>query len=134
MGLERVALRGPDDVLVVDVARARVAGWARHGRALEQPVVERRVLGAALAPAIEVTQLHAQDRGLERVEPRVRADNRVVVLGSGAVLAQQPHALGELRVLAHHRPAVPGRAETLAREEREASEVAHRAGATALPL
>src|SRR5262249_58288406 len=57
-----------------------------------------------------------------------------VVLGLGAVLAQQPNLVAQLFVARDDHAAVPRPAQVLAGEEREAAEVADRAGALALPL
>ena len=89
----------------------------------EQRAVARRV--ARAAPSLhagEVRQLHAQHRGLQRVEAEVGADQVMVVLRLHAVIANQPQLVRQRRVGRGDEAAVAERAEVLAREEREAAD------------
>ena len=55
---------------------------------------------AALSdPAVQLREEHAQDCGLQLVEPRVVADHFEVDLVARAVEAEPAHALGELLVI-----------------------------------
>ncbi len=60
------------------------------GRAvrIEQIPVTIGSLSAPIGPCVEVPELDAEHRGLERVEPRVEADLVVMVLGLHAVNPQ----------------------------------------------
>src|SRR6185503_11732141 len=76
-----------DRVAVEDVApTGRDLGCDDVG-AGEELVVSDRDRLAARVPLVEVAELDAEDRGLDLVEPRVVADDRVVVAGRLAVLA-----------------------------------------------
>jgi len=84
------AARHPDRVAVEDVAPA-----ARDLRRDDVATGEELVVPGgdrlpARVPFIQVAELDAEDRGLDLVEPRVVADDRVVVARDLAVLAQLP--------------------------------------------
>jgi hypothetical protein len=76
-----------------------------------------------------VWELDAQDRRLQRVEPRVVADQLEGLLVARPVEAQHPHALGDLVVACEHRAAVAEGAEVLGREEGQSGGRAQRARA-----
>ena len=66
-------------------------------------LVGRRERAAALVPVVEPRQGHAQDRGLERVEPRVPADLGEGALVARAVEAQLARPLGDAVVVGRDR-------------------------------
>jgi len=76
-------------------------------------------------PTIEMRELHAQDRCLQRVESAIPADRHVLVPFALAVNAKNTQALGESVVVGRHQTAVAERSEVLGREERERSGGAH---------
>ena len=62
-----------------------VCTWPRQARGVRVGVpAPRRV------PAVQVRQLDAEHRRLQRIEPRVGAGDRMVILHALAVVAQQP--------------------------------------------
>ena len=77
-------------------------------------------------------QLHAQDGGLQWVEPAVVALHFVHVLHARAVVAQHAEAVGQLRVVGGHGAAVAHGAQVLAGVEAPGHGVAMRAQALAL--
>ena len=100
--LELVAPLTADDELVIDVAAEAGVDGERDGEAVagrlraatsgktrlaERLTVERRVSGALIRPAVEVPELHPENRRLQRVEPEVPAHLARVVLGLEAVVA-----------------------------------------------
>ena len=97
-------LRRANHVLIEDVPEARHArrhlhGWPEISRA-EQLVVMIRVRLPRARPGVEVLQLDHEHGGLQLVEPKVAADQRVVVLRLAAVHAQDAHALVQRAVVA----------------------------------
>ena len=111
------ALGRADDVHVVDVAR--LVERQVDGLAEPELGVARRTLAAAVVPALEVRQEDAQRGGLDRVEPRVGADELEGLLVARAVEAEHPHPLGHLVVATGDEAAVAEREEVLGREEAE---------------
>jgi len=69
--------------------------------------------------AVEVGQLDAQQRCLERIQALVVSKLHVLTLGALAEMAQAPQPRREHLVVGAHRAAVPQRAEVLGRIERE---------------
>ena len=79
-----------------------VAGLRRRSRELQarvlQPGAQRGADAAAVVvPAVEPAQLDPQQRRLERVEPRGRADHAVVVARALAVRAEQADTVARAR-------------------------------------
>ena len=114
---DRRALRGADDVHVVDVARV-------VERQLDMVAeAELRVAGGRLPTAVvppgEVGQKDPQRRGLDGVEPRVRPDQLERLLVARAVEAKHAETLRDLVVADGDEPAVTEREEILRREEAE---------------
>ena len=118
-----------DDVLIEDVALAAIRQVRRpetvDGQML---VVVRRMRLPSRVPLVEMRKLHQQRRGLNRVEPEVPADHRVVVLRPRPVVAQPSQRVGEPLVTGQDHPAVPDASEVLAGEEGEAPRDSGRAG------
>ena len=131
-----VALARANHVLVEDVPEARhsrrhLHGWPKVSRA-EQLVVMIRVGLPRARPGVEMLQLDHEHRRLQLVEPKVAADQRVVVLRLAAVHAQDAHALVQPAVVADAHAGVAECAEILRREERQAADVADAAGPPAV--
>jgi len=92
-----VTLLHADDVLVVDVVRFFSPAHQLHGRlsatfakqagGLEEHVIGGRSLGALLVPLIQLAQLDAQDRRLQRVQATVPPDLFVIVAALAPVVA-----------------------------------------------
>ena len=137
--------RHADHVLVVDVdrrdrdgrgcAQRQPAGCQRHRarprtRAREGFVIRCGVAAARRVPVVEVAQLHAQHRGLQRVEARVHAEFLVHVATARAVHAQAAQALGEFGVVGAQEAPFAGATEVLGRIEREARDATAPADAT----
>src|SRR5438045_8284318 len=91
-----------------------------HARTLEALVVHVRELPPPSVPLLELAQLDPQDRGLDLVEPRVVADDRVVVARGLAVLAERAKLLGEAILVRRDAPGLAVRAEVLRAIEGEA--------------
>ena len=72
----------------------------------KQAVVARGSRAAGLGPALEVAQLHPQDRALDALHAVVEALEDVVVLLLGAPVAQHPDRAGVLGVVGR-RPSPP---------------------------
>src|SRR3954451_6357716 len=110
---------------------ARAVGRDRQRRQLAEPGLRVPLadVAAVRRPALELGQLHAQDRGLQLVEARVVAHVLVGDLVPRAVEAQHAHAVGDLRVAGGDRAAVAERAEVLRRVEGERRDRAQRARA-----
>ena len=86
----------PHGVLVVDVARALVAGeGADLVGAREALVIARGERAAAVGPGVEVRELGAQGAGLEGGQARVRADAVVAVLLPRTVVAELSKPRGD---------------------------------------
>src|ERR1019366_2906839 len=75
-------------------------------------------------------QLHAQDAGLDRVQPPVVAFHFVVVLARLAVVAQHADVPGQLGVVGGHGSGLAACAEVLAGVEAECAGAAHGTGFT----
>ncbi len=155
-GLEGVPPSAPDHaqrVLIPDVAvpgvrrrqddlrrsgpprRRRVRVAPRVGEARFRDARQRRellrVVGGVAAPLLRVLgvvrELDGQERGLQRVEPKITADVLVEVLRLRAVRAEHPRAAREIVVVRDENAAVAEPAQILRREEAEHSERPHAA-------
>ena len=98
------------------------------GRRGEALVVTGGELAATLCPRVEMGELRAEDRRLERVEAAVPPTAHRVVLGLLSVVPQEPGALGGRWVGRRHGAAVAEGAEVLRRVEAEGGRVGDRAG------
>ena len=120
---QRVAALRADRVLVEDVAAPRSANGefdvltADEPGVAEQAVVDGGVADAGGGPGIEMRELHAQDRGLQRVEAAVPADRLVLVAFALAVDAQYFQARSDVAVVGRYRAAVAECAEIFRWEE-----------------
>ena len=130
LGRERVphAIAGlrPDHVQMPDGSRP-LRDLRRDDDAVEQLRVRRSVTPPQLVPVVEPPELHAQHRGLERVEPFVAADRDVLVLAALPEVAEHANRRVELLVVRGHGAGVAVRAEILARIEAEGGDVGERA-------
>ena len=113
------------------VAAVHRTGGRLDARALQRAAQLSRRAPAMGVPTVEVAQLHAQDRGLERVQAGGRAHHAVAVARALAVRAQQAHAVGQLGSVGDDAAAVAPRAQVLGRVEAEAADVAQRPDAAA---
>src|SRR5262249_57742111 len=86
-----------------------------------------RRLSAQGVPALQVRELHRQNRGLDRVEPAVDTDDDMVVAAATPVVAHQPDALRQPRIVGDYCSGVAERAEVFAGVEAEAADVPDRA-------
>src|SRR2546430_1892988 len=80
------------------------------------------ILGQAaprLVPGVESTELHAQNRCLDLVEPAVVTELLVVVAAALSVVGEHPNALGKVLVCRDHDSSIPDRAPVLRRVEAE---------------
>ena len=92
-GAQRLAPARADDEQVVHVVAAGPGGRGqRHARAGEPVAQTRSETAPVVVPAVEPAQLHAQQRGLQGVEPRRGADHAVVVARLLAVRSQEADA------------------------------------------
>src|SRR5262249_54039305 len=82
-------------------------------------VVNSRDLSSTRVLFIQIFQLHAQDGGLQFVEPRIEPRLIAHVSLAPAVFAQQPDSFSDFRVVRHDRAAIAERAEILRRIEAE---------------
>src|SRR5437899_5334985 len=98
---------------------------ARTGELL---FVQVRELPPAGVPPFEASQLDAQDRRLDLVEPRVVANDRVVVARRLTVLAQSAELFGEPVVVGGDAPRLAVGSEVLRAVEGEAAHAAGGAG------
>ena len=114
---EGVARRRSHDELVPRVIRCVMR--EREIEARERVAIARGDSRARRVPAIEVRELHAEDRRLDRVEPHVPPDALVDVLLLRAVDAQRARLFRERRVVRDDEPAVAERAEVLRRKKRD---------------
>ena len=108
-----VPARRPDHVEVVN---------AGDGRAPERGVVASGDLGAAPVLLLERAEPHAQERGLELVEPRVHTRRERVVPRTLRVGAELSQTLRLLRVARRNGAGVTEGAEVLRRVEGEAAD------------
>src|SRR3954452_1982263 len=78
-------------------------------------------------------QLRQEDRGLQRVESRIRAYLVVAVLVDPAVVPEPPHPCRERLVIACDAAGISNRAEVLSRVEAERRGITDGAGPTSAP-
>src|SRR4051812_28972399 len=93
--------------------RARSRDRQRDERAEAGLLVGAGGRAATVRPGVEVRELHAQDAGLELIQPRVVPDQLEGLLVARAVEAQGADGLGERRVRGGDRAAVAEGAEVL---------------------
>ena len=84
----------------------RQAKFFRQARVAKHQLVLLRVALACDRPGVEVRELDAQHRGLQRVKPAVEADDFVKVSALFAVHAQHVQAARVLDIVCHQHPAV----------------------------
>src|SRR5205085_3162448 len=113
-----VAVVDPDREEVED-ARALGPLLDHAQRALERLAVFRRALAPGRIPAVEMRELHAQERRLQPVEPFVVAEHCMVALPELAEVAPAPRLVGDVLVVRADRAAVTESTEVLARVEAE---------------
>ncbi len=131
LGANAVALAHPDDVVLIDVPLVAAARGRREAGVGKERVVAPGDREPARVPSVETAQLHAQHRGLHRVEPAVVADDQMLRLDLLPEIARDAHALGHVRVGGADRAAVAVGAEVLRRIEAERGDRAERPGAPA---
>src|SRR5215475_495496 len=116
---QAVAFVAADDVLMVDELDSDGAFRQSQGSRREPVIVNSRDLSSTRVLFIQIFQLHAQDGGLQFVEPRIEPGLIAHVSLAPAILAQQRYSLSDIRVVRHDRAAVAQRAEILRRIEAE---------------
>jgi len=98
--------------------RAQEIGCASNGR--EQLAISRSDDAATLVPFVQLFQLGAEHRRLDRIEARVIAANFVRVVGQAPVIAEARHAMRDFLVVGRDRAAVAPSAKIFAGIEAEA--------------
>ena len=126
--------RRADHVAVVDVPVVGPLGRGDDFGAGQQVVVTRRSRPALLGPLFEMRQLGAQDRRLQRIQPRAPAQLHVLVLADPAVVAQPADARQQRGIAPGDHAAVAVAAQVLAGIEAEARQIAQAAAAPAVML
>ena len=127
--------RYADNELIVDVAVLAFRGKLhRYVRISEELAVAVGVGLALFGPFIQVLQLYRQHRRLQRIQPKVTTDERVIVFRLGSMNAQHFNALGEFVILNEHHAAVACAAQIFGREEGQAPERTHGPGEPSVPL
>ena len=78
---------------------------------------------ALLVPCVEPCKLHRQDRGLQRVQSAVGADNimPILVVLPPAMIACGAYSAGEARIIRHDRAGITEGSKILSRIEAEAT-------------
>src|SRR5262249_50396205 len=136
---QRVSLGATDRKLVVDVVkiRSRYGGHAdflrKPARSEQLPVTVRAILPLCF-PTVEVSQFHAENRGLYRVKPAVHADHFVVILFSRAVHPQDAELVGQFATFGRDQAPVSGSAQILGGKEAKAPVIADRSDIPSLVL
>src|SRR5213595_1998043 len=132
--LEVVPARGPNHILIEDVAmavqRARRSHVIADARLPERGRVVPGVFLTTGRPPVQMLELDEQDGGLQLVEPEVAADDEMVIPGLAAVDSQDFQALRQREIVGHAHARVAERAQVLRRKEGGAADVADPAGAT----
>src|SRR5436190_24213197 len=120
-----VAVGDAHHVLMIRVRAAgpfnREPDTRGEARSREELTVDARVLPPSIGPLWEVWELHAQHRGLQRIQAEVAAYLVVVILRVRSMAPQQPQPPCERFVIGRHEAGVAERAEVLGRKEREAA-------------
>src|SRR5436309_1308342 len=94
----------------------------------ERFLVPERQLPALGVSGVERAQLHAQDRGLQRIEPAAVANDVVLVAPRLTVVAQAAHERQRAWIPRGHHAALAAGSEVLGRTEAEGGEIAEVAG------
>src|SRR6267143_3580671 len=79
----------------------------------KQFVIHGSALTSSLVPSFDIFQLHAQDGSLHGVKSAVPSEFFMHVTTGAAVVAQAPHARGQVRVIRSHQAGLPIGAEIL---------------------
>ena len=119
---------GLDDVEVEDGLRPAGDLGPRDGEVVQRLLVPAGDPPAGLVGLVEATQLHPQDRGLERVEAPVEPTLVVLVLDLRPEVAKRPDAVVDVGVTSHHHAGVTEGSEVLGGVEAEGRRIAERAG------
>ena len=119
-----------------DVQVKNMVAVQRNLRQHERPSGERGgvcrgMLISQRVPPVQVPQLYAQNRGLNRIEPRVGAGDHMFVLDLLAVVAQIANFFGDGRVVGGDDSPVTVGTEILAGIKTEGRRMSPRAGALA---
>src|SRR5215468_1500457 len=116
---QSVAFVAAGDVLMID-ALDYDGAFRQSQRSRREPViVNSRDLSSPRVLYIQIFQLHAQDGGLQFVEPRIEPRLIAHVSLAPSILAQQSNSLSDFRVVRHDRAPIAQRAEILRRIEAE---------------
>ena len=132
-----LATRCADHKLIPDMPAAGFVSG--HGHVAGEIILGEELLvagGVDLSrggPGIKMRQLHAEHRGLQRVEATVDAHNLMVVARLHAVHAEELETGRDVVAGGRKKPAVADAAEVLRGIEAETPDVADRAGAATVP-
>src|SRR5215469_8385411 len=135
-GFQIVPPSASDGELVIYMFESRRRlGWSRQksgysGLGEKVPVALRAIL-PSLLPIIQVPQLHAQHRGLQRMQAAVCPDNLVKISFLAAMHAQHLQALGSARIVCGNQPPVARPSQILRWEKAEAPILPECAGISA---
>ncbi len=116
---DRVALLGPDYEQMIDRLVPCGLGRQLHPASREALAVSFGEFAPPPVPLIELLQLRAQDRGLDRIEARVVADLFMRVMRDAPVIAQRRDARLQLVIIDRDRAAFAPSAQVLPRIEAE---------------
>src|SRR5499426_4841855 len=114
---QSVAFVAAGDVLMIDALDSDGARRQSQRSQREPVIVNSRDLSSPRVLFIQIFQLHAQDGGLQFVEPRIEPRLIAHVSLAPSILAQQSNSLSDFRVVRHDRAAIAHRAEILRRIE-----------------
>src|SRR5262249_3948827 len=118
---QAVAFVAARDVLMIDALDADGAFRQSQRSPREPVIVNSRDLSSPRVLFIQMFQLHAQDGGLQFVEPGIEPRLIAHVSFAPAILTQQSNSLSDFRVVRHDRAALAQRAELLRRIEAKGS-------------
>src|SRR5262245_15457256 len=130
-GDQGVSLRRAHGELVIDVAGGGNLLGDGEGRPLQELTVARGDGAAPLVPGGEMPELHAEESGLQLVEPARVPELHVLVLPRRAVVPQPSDRLGDVVAGGEDHAAVAAAAQILRRVEGQTRYVAPRPRGTA---
>ena len=100
-------------------ATALLRATESHAGQFREPLcVERRVALTRRRVAVEVRQLHREQRGLQRIEPEIATDDLMIIFRLHPVHADDLRLLEKRGVVGDDRTGIAERAEILCREKK----------------
>ena len=121
---EGVSLRGAHGELVVDVARGQALLWQGQRHPREKLSIARGDPTARLVPVLEPPELHAEEGGLELVQPARVAELDVLVPARRSMIPQPAYLPGHLLAGGQDHTPVAAASEVLGGIEGQARDVA----------